>query len=91
MWRICIRCGEMKQHSESNDQTGVALKYIHKDFELTDTEIERLRESDLKKLLPRQKLYLVLDLDHTLLNSARFVDVLPEEETYITSTYLTEG
>jgi RNA polymerase II C-terminal domain phosphatase-like 3/4 len=89
MWGVCIRCGKMKQHSESNDQTGVALKYIHKDFELTDTEIERLRESDLKKLLPKQKLYLVLDLDHTLLNSARFIDVLPEEEAYIMSTYLT--
>lgn len=89
MWGVCIRCGMMKQNSESNDQTGVALKYIHKDFELADTEIERLRESDLKKLLPRQKLYLVLDLDHTLLNSARFIDILPEEEAYITSTYLT--
>ncbi|KAH9304733.1 hypothetical protein KI387_009137 [Taxus chinensis] len=88
MWGVCIRCGVMKPNSESDDQIGVALKYIHKDFELTDKEVARLRENDLQKLLPRQKLYLVLDLDHTLLNSARFVEVPPEEGAYVASTYL---
>eukprot|EP01018_Ginkgo_biloba_P006681 Gb_03795 [translate_table: standard] len=89
MWGVCIRCGQMKPPSELNDQTGVAFRYIHKDLELTDLEVARLREDDLKKLLPKQKLYLVLDLDHTLLNSSRFVEVSPEEESYIASTYLT--
>ncbi|XP_057873270.2 RNA polymerase II C-terminal domain phosphatase-like 4 isoform X2 [Cryptomeria japonica] len=88
MWGVCIRCGVMKPNSDSDDQTGVALKYIHKDFELTDREVARLRNNDLKKLLPRKKLYLVLDLDHTLLNSARFVEVPHEEAAYVTSTYL---
>jgi RNA polymerase II C-terminal domain phosphatase-like 3/4 len=35
-----------------------------------------------------QKLYLVVDLDHTMLNSARFVEVPPEEELYLAATYL---
>eukprot|EP00252_Welwitschia_mirabilis_P012261 TRINITY_DN2723_c0_g2_i1.p1 TRINITY_DN2723_c0_g2~~TRINITY_DN2723_c0_g2_i1.p1 ORF type:complete len:519 (-),score=110.99 TRINITY_DN2723_c0_g2_i1:215-1771(-) len=89
MWSVCIRCGKMKSDSEDNEQSAVPLRYIHKDFELSDSEIARLREDDLKKSLPNQKLYLVLDLDHTLLNSARFIDVSPEEESYITSTYFT--
>ncbi|KAF5208448.1 Rna polymerase ii c-terminal domain phosphatase-like [Thalictrum thalictroides] len=40
----------------------------------------RLRGSDLKNLLRNKKLYLVLDLDHTLLNSTRLLDISPEEE-----------
>lgn len=38
-------------------------------------EIARLRNIDLKNLLRHKKLYLVLDLDHTLLNSARLSDI----------------
>lgn len=47
---------------------------------LTYDEIARLREKDLKNLLQHKKLYLVLDLDHTLLNSTRISDISAEEE-----------
>lgn len=46
---------------------------------LANDEIARLRDKDLKNLLRHKKLYLVLDLDHTLLNSARLPDVTVEE------------
>ncbi|KAK4481614.1 hypothetical protein RD792_012518 [Penstemon davidsonii] len=46
---------------------------------LANDEIARLRDKDLKNLLHHKKLYLVLDLDHTLLNSARLPDITAEE------------
>lgn len=52
---------------------------ILQDLRLADDEITRLRERDLKNLLRHKKLILVLDLDHTLLNSTRLSDVTQEE------------
>lgn len=49
------------------------------DLRLGSDEITRLRHTDLKNLLRRKKLCLVLDLDHTLLNSTRLLDLTPEE------------
>ncbi|GAB2219300.1 hypothetical protein Droror1_Dr00006935 [Drosera rotundifolia] len=72
---MCMLCGE-----RIDDVDGVALGYIHKDFKLASDELMRLRNADVKKLLSHQKLYLVLDLDHTLLNSTRLNDLIPEEE-----------
>lgn len=46
---------------------------------LANDEITRLRDKDLKNLLCQKKLYLVLDLDHTLLNSSRFLDITVDE------------
>ncbi|XP_024991161.1 RNA polymerase II C-terminal domain phosphatase-like 4 isoform X3 [Cynara cardunculus var. scolymus] len=71
---MCIRCGD-----KMDSQSGVAFGYIHKDLRLANDEIARLRDRDLKNLLRHKKLYLVLDLDHTLLNSTRFSDVTQEE------------
>ncbi|XP_073278092.1 RNA polymerase II C-terminal domain phosphatase-like 4 isoform X1 [Primulina huaijiensis] len=71
---MCMKCG-----IKMDDESGVAFGYIHKNLRLANDEISRLREKDLKKLLHHKKLYLVLDLDHTLLNSTRLVDVTVEE------------
>ncbi|XP_071686391.1 RNA polymerase II C-terminal domain phosphatase-like 4 [Rutidosis leptorrhynchoides] len=72
---MCLKCGE-----KADNQSGVAFGYIHKDLRLADDEINRLRENDLKNLLRHKKLILVLDLDHTLLNSTRMSDVTQEEQ-----------
>nr|GMD37772.1 RNA polymerase II C-terminal domain phosphatase-like 4 [Ipomoea batatas] len=72
---MCILCGQLV-----DDESGVSFGYIHKNLRLTYDEIARLREKDLKNLLQHKKLYLVLDLDHTLLNSTRISDILAEEE-----------
>ncbi|XP_076938650.1 RNA polymerase II C-terminal domain phosphatase-like 4 isoform X1 [Bidens hawaiensis] len=74
---MCVKCGE-----KSDTQSGVPFSYIHKDLRLANDEIARLRDKDLKSLLRRKKLYLVLDLDHTLLNSTRFSD-LTQDEGYL--------
>ncbi|XP_074562651.1 RNA polymerase II C-terminal domain phosphatase-like 4 [Curcuma longa] len=72
---LCIRCGQIEE-----DGSGVAFGYIHKDLRLGNVEIERLRGADLKNLLHKKKLILILDLDHTLLNSTRFADITSDEE-----------
>lgn len=55
------------------------LIFFLQDLRLESDEIARLRDTDLKSLLRHKKLYLVLDLDHTLLNSTRLLDLTPEE------------
>ncbi|XP_029129573.1 RNA polymerase II C-terminal domain phosphatase-like 4 isoform X1 [Cajanus cajan] len=74
---MCIRCGQ-----KLDGEAGVTFGYIHKGLRLHDEEISRLRNTDMKSLLCRKKLYLVLDLDHTLLNSTHLAD-LSSEESYL--------
>ncbi|XP_052882318.1 RNA polymerase II C-terminal domain phosphatase-like 4 [Gossypium arboreum] len=54
------------------------------DLRLGNDEIVRLRGTDMKNLLRHKKLYLVLDLDHTLLNSTQ-INHLTAEEEYLKS------
>ncbi|KAF5725871.1 RNA polymerase II ctd phosphatase putative isoform 1 [Tripterygium wilfordii] len=72
---MCILCGQML-----DTESGVTLRYIHKELRLCNDEIVRLRATDMKNLLRRKKLYLVLDLDHTLLNSTQLIHLTVEEE-----------
>lgn len=77
MGGICIRCGAFKDEAE---EQGVALSYIHRGLEVSKHEAERLRQGTADRLLASRKLLLILDLDHTLLNSTRFAEVSPEGE-----------
>uniref|UniRef100_A0A2P2KLG1 RNA polymerase II C-terminal domain phosphatase-like n=2 Tax=Rhizophora mucronata TaxID=61149 RepID=A0A2P2KLG1_RHIMU len=72
---MCIVCGQ-----RLNDESGVTFRYIHKELRLGNDEIVRLRNTDMKNLLRHKKLYLVLDLDHTLLNSTQLMHMTLEEE-----------
>lgn len=47
---------------------------------LANQEIVRLRNVDMKNLLNRKRLYLILDLDHTLLNSTLLFHMTSEED-----------
>lgn len=71
---MCIRCGQ-----KLDGESGVTFGYIHKGLRLHDEEISRLRNSDMKKYLFSKKLYLVLDLDHTLLNTTILGHLSSEE------------
>ncbi|XP_023639744.1 RNA polymerase II C-terminal domain phosphatase-like 4 [Capsella rubella] len=71
---MCFVCGQKLV------ETGVSFRYIHKEMRLNQDEISRLRDSDMTLLQRQRKLYLVLDLDHTLLNSTLLKDLKPEEE-----------
>ncbi|KAI9184718.1 hypothetical protein LWI28_000437 [Acer negundo] len=73
--RMCALCGKMLE-----EEPGVALGYIHKGLRFTNDEIVRLGNKDTENLLRHRKLILVLDLDHTLLNSTLLAHLTPEEE-----------
>ncbi|XP_057415505.1 RNA polymerase II C-terminal domain phosphatase-like 4 isoform X2 [Lotus japonicus] len=78
---LCIRCGQ-----KLDEEYGVSFGYIHKGLRLHDEEISRLRNKDMKNLLCQKKLYLVLDLDNTLLNSTRLGSLSSEELHLLTQT-----
>ncbi|KEH38217.1 carboxy-terminal domain phosphatase-like protein [Medicago truncatula] len=71
---ICIHCGQ-----KVDGESGVSFGYIRKGLKLDDKEISRVRGIDVKNLLNRRKLCLVLDLDHTLLNTTSLHRLSPEE------------
>ncbi|XP_044464896.1 RNA polymerase II C-terminal domain phosphatase-like 4 isoform X3 [Mangifera indica] len=72
---MCILCGQ-----RLDGESGVTFGYIHKGLRLGNDEIVRLRNTDMKNLLRHRKLYLVLDLDHTLLNSTLLAHLTPAED-----------
>ena len=50
------------------------MRYIHAGLELSNDELEKAKREEKQRVLLSGKLLLVLDLDHTLLNSARFAE-----------------
>ncbi|KAJ4709607.1 RNA polymerase II C-terminal domain phosphatase-like 4 [Melia azedarach] len=72
---MCYKCGQKVE-----EESGVTFGYIRKGLRIGNDEIDRLRSTDMKNLLRHRKLYLILDLDHTLLNSTLLVHLNPEEE-----------
>ncbi|MCL7023082.1 hypothetical protein MKW94_006774 [Papaver nudicaule] len=83
---MCVKCGRMV-----DDVSAVALGYIHKDLKVGSDELARLRDKDLKSLFRKKKLYLVLDLDHTLLNSTHINHMSPDEEYLKSQTDSLQG
>ncbi|KAG2619542.1 RNA polymerase II C-terminal domain phosphatase-like 4 isoform X1 [Panicum virgatum] len=73
---LCFRCGKPQ---DEEDVSGVAFGYIHKGLRLGTSEIDRLRGSNLKNLLRERKLVLILDLDHTLINSTKLQHISSAE------------
>ncbi|CAM0955691.1 unnamed protein product [Alopecurus aequalis] len=73
---LCLSCGK---NQDEEDVSGVAFDYIDKGLRLGTSEMDRLRRSELKNLLRERKLVLILDLDHTLINSTRLHDISPAE------------
>ncbi|KAK9806049.1 hypothetical protein WJX73_008855 [Symbiochloris irregularis] len=77
MHGMCIRCGTLVTQ-EPQQEDGLALRYIHDRLQLSQSEAARLRQRELKRVIASRRLLLVLDLDHTLLNSTREVELSPE-------------
>ena len=64
---ICAHAGEPLSRT--------ARRYISEGLELREEELSRLRADEQRRVLASRKLFLILDLDHTLLNSARASEV----------------
>ncbi|XP_074282716.1 RNA polymerase II C-terminal domain phosphatase-like 4 [Silene latifolia] len=62
----CVLCKKPK--NKCNDPITLQFWYIHRNLFLTVEGIRLLRDLNLKQLLQRKKLHLVLDLDNTLIH-----------------------
>lgn len=82
IWGLCYACGEPKNRRQEEvlgDKSGVvAMRYIHDELEVSANDTERARGEEVQRALESKKLFLVLDLDHTLLNSCKFADICPK-------------
>ncbi|KAI3854549.1 hypothetical protein MKW92_042081 [Papaver armeniacum] len=74
---MCVKCAQVV---DDDDISAVPIGYIHKDLRVASQELARLRKKDLNTLFQKKKLILVLDLDHTLLNSTHFQHISPDEQ-----------
>jgi RNA polymerase II C-terminal domain phosphatase-like 3/4 len=69
---------DQDQDAAANEKDQVALRYIHAGLRVSAAEAARLREASDAASKAARRLHLVLDLDHTLLNSTR-LDEIPRD------------
>lgn len=74
---LCVACGFQRTEGAVR---GLSLRHVHADLDVSADECARLRAADRERAQRGRKLQLVLDLDHTLLNSERRA-LLSEELT----------
>lgn len=79
---ICIKCG---QKLDSDDR--VSLGYLRTNFRVSNGALFRLRAIYSNRFLRRKKLHLVLDLDHTLLNSSFISSISSREVEYLNEAF----
>lgn len=79
---LCAKCGRPKPIDEDANEerpSTTTLKHLGAKYvEVTEREAKRIRKASLLSLLNARKLVLILDLDHTLLNSSKASDITPE-------------
>ena len=73
--RSLRRAAEKGSATEASAPATTSMRYIHEGLELSNAELDRAKREERAQVLRSGKLLLVLDLDHTLLNSARFSDL----------------
>ena len=90
MFGICVHCGQRatanardggdeERREESGANAKTAVRYLHEGLTVSDKLLKEAKSEERMATLKQGKLFLVLDLDHTLLNSCRF-DELNDEE-----------
>jgi RNA polymerase II C-terminal domain phosphatase-like 3/4 len=95
MFDICVVCGERRATEDARggaargrdegDGRGLrghfttSMKYIHEGLTLSNEELEKAKREEKARVLQNGKLTLILDLDHTLLNSTQFKELTQEQ------------
>lgn len=64
-----------REHKKELQSHEVKLSYIKEGFRVSRAEAERIRGLERNRMREAKKLYLILDLDHTLLNSSKYTEV----------------
>ncbi|PNX93033.1 RNA polymerase II C-terminal domain phosphatase 4-like protein, partial [Trifolium pratense] len=83
---ICITCGQ-----NLPGKYGLTVGYMQKGLRLEGDEMSRLSSRTMKSLLNHRKLCLVLDLDHTLLNTTSLFWLTSEEMALNTNAGSLQG
>ena len=78
---ICADCGEpLFASSDARPQKGtVSFQYLMHGLEASQEHASALKDEQLAISRSKRKLLLVLDLDHTLLNSCQYADLIDDE------------
>ena len=93
MFDICVVCGERRDASGgAGGRMGgggagagmrghftTSMRYIHEGLTLSNDELEKAKREEKERALRDGKLTLILDLDHTLLNSTQFKELTQEQ------------
>ncbi|KAK9666435.1 hypothetical protein RND81_14G184800 [Saponaria officinalis] len=77
----CVGCKLSK--TECRNPPTTPLNYIRPHMSLSIDEINRLRDENLRSLLTRKKLHLILNLDKTLIHVTRIDKLTSEDKQYI--------
>ena len=56
-----------------------SMRYIHEGLTLSNSELDKAKREEKRRVLDEGKLTLILDLDHTLLNSTQFKELTQEQ------------
>ncbi|KAL9238867.1 hypothetical protein vseg_013239 [Gypsophila vaccaria] len=78
---VCTTCG-IKTVCVEVRRT-IPFSYIYPNLSLSLQEADRIRGMNLRSLLKRKKLHLILDLDHTLLHQRPFYKLTPEDRQFL--------
>lgn len=84
---MCTECGEAVNESEEAEKSSsrVKFQYVAGGVEATQERAETLKEEQLRIALSNRKFLLVLDLDHTLVNTCLLSDLNQEELDILTN------
>eukprot|EP00238_Polyblepharides_amylifera_P008071 CAMPEP_0196582656 /NCGR_PEP_ID=MMETSP1081-20130531/39983_1 /TAXON_ID=36882 /ORGANISM="Pyramimonas amylifera, Strain CCMP720" /LENGTH=391 /DNA_ID=CAMNT_0041903287 /DNA_START=204 /DNA_END=1376 /DNA_ORIENTATION=- len=83
---MCIRCGSIKTVGPEDSAIAVPLRYVHPTLEVSKQYAQSQRQKTAHEVLENRKLFLVLDLDHTVLNSCKFSEIDQPTHDYLMKT-----
>ena len=72
---------DRRKERDNKEEKGktTAVRYLHEGLTVSDKLLREAKREERKATLKQGKIFLVLDLDHTVLNSCRFDEVNDEE------------
>ncbi|KNA05958.1 hypothetical protein SOVF_185530 [Spinacia oleracea] len=75
----CTKCGQETNGTIST----IPFWYIYPRLNVCLKEVNRIRDTNLQRLLSRRKLHLVVDLDHTLVHTRKLYKLSPEDRNFL--------
>ena len=83
---LCVVCGAQRP---DGDARGLSLRHVHAALDVSEAEAARLRAAEHARSRRDGKLQLLLDLDHTLLNSEKIARL--EADGLLADLYALKG